>query len=304
MEKRITTTLDGETVEDKTVKLTEDQIDAITGYIESHGIEIYIDYRDELGEKQVEAVLEGKADEVRDEIEMEAYHYEDYSYYWDDLCTDLDITKEQLDLWLESEHGFYPSHYLSDSGWRQLLGNTSVNIVGIMWGCEWNFYNWAYSGPVEYSDVKEALKVLGVNPKVFHDKLRGGSMTSGQGKLRGWFPDMPQRVPSVDVDELYDNMCSLYNGVMHFCFGDLENLAAILSDDSKNLVIKKGTNVVMYDRMNGAGITEVQLTNDVTIRRKDIEFRNDSDRSNGYGVQACYGFTSSYWNEGSIQSGK
>jgi hypothetical protein len=113
---------------------------------------------------------------------------------------------------------------------------------------------------------------------------------------------MPQRTAAVDIDELYNNMCSLYDGVLHFCFGDLADLVDVASSDSKNLTVKKGTNVVMYDRGNGAGITEVELTEDITIRRKDIEFRNDTN--NNYGVQACYGFTNSYWEEGSIHNAK
>ena len=287
---------------EKTIKIAEEQVVAIAKHIEDNPIEIYVDYRDELGEKQIDAILEGKAEEVQDEITMNAGDYEDYSYYWDTLCEELDITREQLDLWLESDESFYPEHYLSDSGWNQLLSNTTVNIVGIMWQCEWNFYNWAYSGPVHYSDVKETLKVLGINPKDFHDKLRGGSMTSGPGKLKGWFPDMPQRKAAVNIDELYDNMCALYDGVLHFCFGDLGDIVDVMSSDSKQLTIKKGTNVVMYDRNNGAGITEVELQEDVVISRKDIEFRNDTN--NKYGVQACYGFTQSYWNEGSVHNAK
>ncbi len=113
---------------------------------------------------------------------------------------------------------------------------------------------------------------------------------------------MPQREPKVDTQELWDNMCVLYNGVMHFCLGDLENVAEVLSNNSKNITFKKGTNVVFYDRGNGAGITETQLTGDVTIQRKMVEFSNDTN--NSYGVQACYGFTNNYWTEGSIQDEK
>lgn len=288
---------------EKTIKLTEDQCAAIASYIENHGIEIYIDYRDELGEEDVQRILEGNADDVRWEIEERCFSDEVPDYYWEDLCEEVGITEEQLELFKESEDMFWPSWYLDDDGWNRLVRNTSVNIVGIMWDCNWDFYDWAYGGPVYYRDVKETLKVLGVNPKEFLDKVRGGSLTMGEGKLKGWFPDMPDRVPAVNVEDLFNNMIVLYNGVMHFCLGDLSEVLDVVSSDSKYVTIRKGTNVVMYDRMNGAGITDVPLTRDITIRRKDIDFRNDSDRSNGYGIQACYGFTQSYWNEGSIQNG-
>jgi len=286
------------------VKTIEDKI---CSYVENNSEKIYIDYRDELSSEQVNEILEGKADQVRCDIEEYAMcnsgYDGEFDYYWEKCRDETGATQEDIDGWL-AEDGFYPSYYLDDHGWNQLISNTTVNISGVMWNADWNFYDWAYSGPVNYSDVRESLKVLGINPKDFLDKLRGGSRTSGPGVLKGWFPDMPAREAKVSVDELYDNMCSLYNGVLHFCFGDLADIIDVVSSDSKNLVIKKGTNLVMYDRSNGAGITEAQLTGDVTIKRKDIEFLNDNERSSGYGVQACYGFVQSYWNEGSVHNGK
>lgn len=285
---------------EKTIKLSTEQCDKIISYIENNGIEIYVDYRDELSEEDVERILEGKADEVRWEIEENCFHDEVPDYYWDDLCEEVGITQEQLELFKESEDMLWPSWYLDDHGWNRLVGNTSVNIVGIMWDCNWDFYDWAYGGPLYYRDVKESLRVLGVNPKDLLKRIHDGEAY----KAKGWFPDMPDRVPAVNVDDLLNNMIVLYNGVMHFCLGDLADVMDVVSSDSKTVVIKKGTNVVMYDRMNGAGITDLPLTRDITVERSLIEFRNDSDRSNGYGVQACYGFTQSYWNEGSIQNGK
>ena len=97
-------------------------------------------------------------------------------------------------------------------------------------------------------------------------------------------------------------MIVLYDGVMTFCFGDLSEVMEVIASDSKEVVIRKGTNIVMYEYGGGAGITEVELKEDLTVRRKDIEFKNDSDYS--YGVQACYGFTQGYWNDGGVQNGE
>lgn len=284
---------------EKTIKLTEEQCTAISSYIENKGIEIYIDYRDELSNEQVEQILEGKADDVRAEIEEYSFNEEVPEYYWDELCEEVGITKEQLELWQESDESFWPSWYLDDHGWNQLIRNTNVNVVGIMWDCNWDFYDWAYGGPLVYSDVKDTLRVLGVNPKDLLTRIHKGEVY----KAKGWFPDIPSRDPVVEVDKLIDDMIVLYNGVMHFCFGDLSEVMEVANSDTKEVVIRKGTNIVMYDRSNGAGIVELPLIKDLIIKRKDIDFRNDSDRSNGYGVQACYGFTQSYWNEGSIQNG-
>jgi len=285
---------------EKTIKLTKEQCTAISSYIENNGIEIYIDYRDELSSEQVQKILDGKGDDVRWEIEENCFSDEVPDYYWDDLREEVGITEEQLELWRESEDAFWPSWYLDDHGWNQLINNTTVQITGIMWQNDWNFNNWAYGAPIYYSDVKESLKTLGINPKEFHDNIKGGSQTAGEGKLKGWFPDMPDRKPVVELQELFDNMCVLYDGVMTFCFGDLSEVMEVMNSNSKEVVIRKGTNIVMYDFGGGAGITEAPLKEDLVVKRKDIEFRNDTDFR--YGVQACYGFTQSYWNEGSVQS--
>lgn len=279
--------------------------DKLAEYVENNSIDIYVDYRDELSDKQIEAILEGKAEDVRNDIEMEYDPWgEGEEYYWQEACEALGCTQDDVDDWLAND-GFHPQYTLDDHGWRQLLRNTSAKVTGIVWDAEFNFNNWAYGGPLNYQDVKETLKILGINPFEFKKEglSRGsGSATSGQGQFKGYFPDMPKRVPKIDPKELWDNLCTLYDGVMTFCLGDLENIAEVLSSESDTITFKKGTNVVFYEFGGGAGITEVQLTDDVTIKRKQVEFRNDSDFR--YGVQACYGFVNSYWTEGSIQNGK
>lgn len=278
------------------VKTMEDKI---TEYVENHSEEIYVDYRDELSSEQVDKILEGKADEVRWEIEEQAYQWDnDLSYYWEQCREATGATQEDIEDWL-SDGGFYPSYDLTDHDWKRLLSNTTVKVVGVVWDAEYNFYDWAYGGVVNYSDVKESLKILGVNPYEYRELKTGGSMSGGD-QLKGWFPNMPDREAKIDTKELWENMCVLYNGVMHFCIGDLESLVDVTSSDSKNIVFKKGTNVVFYDRGNGAGITDVQLTGDVIIPRKKVEFINETN--NSYGVQACYGFTNSYWESGEVQN--
>ena len=111
---------------------------------------------------------------------------------------------------------------------------------------------------------------------------------------------MPNRKPAVDVNELRGNMIVLYDGVLNFCLGDLAQVAEVASGETKNITFKAGTNVVMYDFGNGAGITEVQLKEDVTIPRKKVEFKNDNESR--YGIQSCYGFVHSYWTEGSVEN--
>lgn len=267
----------------------------IRDYVEEHPLDCYVDYRDSLSNEQVDRILAGDEDEVRWDIELSYDNYhEDYDTYWSEMCEELGCTREQVDAWLEDE-GFYPSHILSDYDWKTLMSNTTVNIVGIVWEADWNFGNWAYGGPVFYQDVRESLKILGVNPKEFWELKQGDSY-----KFKGWFPDI-KREPKINTKDLFDNMIVLYDGVLHFCLGDLEEVAEVVKSDSKDLVFKKGTNVVFYDRGNGAGITEVELTDDVRIKRKMVEFRNDT--TNKYGVQACYGFTQNYWTEGSVQNG-
>ena len=132
----------------------------IAKYVEEHPIDIYIDYRDELGEEQIEKILEGKADEVRCDIEVNANHNEELELYWQNLCEELLCTQQELDDWLSSNEGFWPSSELSDHSWRMLLRNTRTYITCTMWDVPWEFNCWAYGQPLEYSNVKEALKIL------------------------------------------------------------------------------------------------------------------------------------------------
>lgn len=281
--------------------------DKLYEYQESHPVEIYVDYRNGLSDEQVDQLLKGEIDEVRwgiEEYAMLNTYPGELDSYDEDMAQEVGCTQEDIDGW-RSEEGVWPGYYLDDHGWRQLLRNTNAKITGIVWDAEFNFNNWAYGGPLNYQDVKETLKILGINPYEFKKEglSRGsGSTTSGNGKFKGYFPDMPNREPAIDPKELWNNLCTLYDGVMTFCLGDLENIAEVLSSESDKITFKKGTNVVFYEFGGGAGITEVQLTKDVTLKRKQVEFRNDA--SFRYGVQACYGFTNDYWAEGEIVNGK
>lgn len=279
----------------------QDRYKIFSDYVDNHANEIYIDYRDELSKEQVSQILEGKLAEVRWEIEDNAMSYMDREdYYWTHMAEELKVEKDEIFEWLDDE-GFWPHNDLTDDGMRRLMENTSVEITAIVWDAEWNFYNWAYGGPVNYSDVKESLRILGVNPLDFKKAITGhGSATMGEGKLRGYFPDMPKREPVINVKNLADNTLVLYDGVMTFCLGNLAEVAEVASGETKNIKFKKGTNIVMYDFGNGAGITETQLLEDVVIPRKKVEFRNDDE--NRYGIQSCYGFVHGYWAEGSVEN--
>lgn len=285
------------------VKLMDTE-DRISRYVEENPIEIYIDYRDELSTDQVSKILEGKADEVREQIEMDAFSFgiDDMSYYKENMAEELDISAEAIDKWFESEDGFYPSYCLTDHDWSRLLKNTSVYISAIVDDATWCFNNWAYGQPIEYRDFKVALKLLGVNPKEFMETKTGGGNTTGDGSFKGWWPDMPNREPKVNIKDLFDQMLVLYDGEMTFLLGDLEEVIEVLSSDSKEITFKKGTPVVMYNWGVGSGIVDIELTADLTIKRNMVEFRNDKDFR--YGIQECYGFYHNYWEEGSVQNGK
>jgi hypothetical protein len=274
--------------------------DKIADYVENNPIEVYVDYRDELSDKQIELILAGKVDEARNDVEEKCNMYDDSvdaDYYWDEVAEKVGCDRKDVDAWRISVDGFWPSYNLDDHGWRQLLHNTNVKVEAVLWDVAFNMNNWAYGYPVSYSDVKDTLKLFGINPLDFKKNVSGGSMTAGEGKLKGYFPDMPDRVPKIELKELFDNMCALYDGVVVFCLGDLENIAEVLSSDSKNITFKKETNAVIHEFSGGAGITEVSLTEDLVIPRKNIDFRV----SGKYGVQDCYGFIGSYWKQGVIQ---
>lgn len=269
-------------------------------YVENTPNEVYIDYNDEFSPEQVTQILEGKLFEVCWDIEdMSLQYMTPEDYYWEEMSEKLEADIEDIKDWLGSDDGIWPRQDLSDTDIKRLANNTSVEITATIWDAEFNFYNWAYGGPVNYSDVKESLRTLGINPLEFKKAFDDSSVSlGGSHRLRGYFPDMPNRKPAVDVNELRDNMIVLYNGVLNFCLGDLSEVIDVIYSESKNITFKAGTNVVMYDFGGGAGITEVQLKEDVTIPRKKVTFRNDSE--NNYGIQSCYGFVHGYWKEGGV----
>ena len=204
--------------------------------------------------------------------------------------------QEEITDWM-SEDGLWPSHHLTDHNWNKLLSNTPVYLTATMWDCEYNFWQWAYGGYIEYSDVKETFKVLGVDPNKFKE-LEHGYSHSGENYFRGYFPPTPKRTPKVKIEEMRPQ--ALYSGVLNFCLGSLADVAAVASEDSKKIRFKKGTSIVVHDFGNGAGICEAELIDDVVVKREDVEFAND--RSRMYGIQSCYGFVSSFWDQGGVES--
>lgn len=277
-----------------TKKLSDETVSLIRQYIENNPEEIYIDYNSELSKEQVQKILDGKKDDVWADIEDFAYSCSECDdYYWDAMQSKLSLTAEELEAWKKSDDFQEPSQTLTEDGWNRLLDYTPTHITGTVWGAEWNFDNWAFSGPLDYSDVKNTLRILGINPKEFFDKIRD------ERTITGWFPDIKDRVPAVDIDKLCA-INSLYDGVMNFMFGDLKEVSAVLSSSSEHVVIGKGTHVVMYNSAVGAGIVDLPLTRDVTLRRKDIDIRDD--RSSLYGVEECYGFGHQEWKKGSIRA--
>lgn len=273
-----------------------------SNYVENNCIEIYVDYNNKLSDDQIQSVLDGKTEEVRLSIEDDyAQDVDSSRYYWEIMADELKVDKQEIMDWLQDE-GFYPSAYLDDTSWSQLLGNSRTYITGTMWNVEFNFNGWAYGQPLTYSDVKDALKVLNVNPAEFKALRTGGSATSGEGQFRGYFPNMPKREAAVNIKDLYDNLIALYDGVLNFCLSDLAEAAEVLQGDSKYVTFKAGTNIVMYQFGNGAGITDAKLIKDVTVKRSEIEFRNDGVAK--YGIQECYGFVSSFWSSGGMRDGK
>lgn len=273
------------------VKTIEDKI---ATYVDSHPDEIYVDYRDELTNDQVDKVLEGKSDEVIDGIELDYYDYdnEHLSYYWEQCIKETGCSQEDIDEWLSFE-GYYPSTSLIESDWKKLVRGTTTYITATLWDYNFNLSGLAYNQPVEYRDVRDTLKLLGVNPSIFRDLvLEHGYHT------KGWFPNMEDRKPAIDIKTMWDNIITFYDGVVNFLLGDLEQVSEAVSSDSKYLIFKKGTPVIMYEFMNGAGIAEFTLLEDVKIKRKEVIFKNDLE--NRYGIQSCYGFVRSHWNEGSV----
>lgn len=265
--------------------------DKFAEYVENTPYEIYIDYRDELSQEQVTEILAGNKLDVIDEIEDSYFSQMEFDdIYWKEMAENLDVGVSEVEEWLQND-GYYPTHTLDDYDFSRLMRGTRTEIAAIATNAEYNFESWAYGNPVNYSDVRYTLKVLGINPLEFKNKFE----TQGH-RFKGWFPDLKNRVAKVCIDDLEPQ--GLFNGTLVFCLGNLENVVDVLDQNKKKVTFKAGTNIVIYDYLNGAGITETELLEDVEMERRDITFRNDNDST--YGIESCYGFGNNFWAKGEM----
>lgn len=108
-------------------------LDKISDYIENTPFEAYIDYRDELCDEDIQALLEGSKTlgDIQSEIEDNYFQYmdfNDYYDYWSIMADDLELSQEQLDIWVDSDHREYP-HVNVDMD--QLIRNTSSKHIAM-----------------------------------------------------------------------------------------------------------------------------------------------------------------------------
>lgn len=126
----------------------------------------------------------------------------------------------------------------------------------------WNLDAWNNKDAIPYSGIKEALRILGINPNEFFMKLPIGY------KAKGWYQNLPNRKAKIDIEDLFKPK-SLSNGTLNFVLKDNE----LMKSENKYLTFPAGTKVVMYDHLNNKEILSTVLKEDVQVHRLLVQFR-------------------------------
>ena len=276
--------------------------DRCTAYVESHSIEIYVDYRDELTAEQIGQILEGAAegpdkglealDAVEEEITENARLNDDYYLgdYFETMAADLGCDVEDVDDWRENDPDmFYPSYWTDMTRW---LRNSCAHITAKLLDADGERVSLPFGYASEWEpdnpDVAYFCQVLGVNPSSLAVAVRADNVLD--------FENRRDRTdPAIDVDMLRTNLCVNYDGVVCFMLDDPASVVEALG--AETVVLVRGTTLLVYDYFQGAGITEAILLRDVEIPRSRLSF--DVDNGNHYGIDSCYGGRTD-WGAGGI----
>jgi hypothetical protein len=276
-------------------------------------VEIYWDYRDELGEDDIVLILD-KGLEGVDEVEMELTHLNDENLN--------EARDREIDQQLEYMRKRHPVSESAEKRFREMVDEsdklqfsaalkdlarrTEADFVVILEEPEMDYQ--AYRGVQTTSQVADFCKLfelLNVNPEHFQKWV-----TADNDDRPSYDPD-PVIFPShperdghefVTLEHVHDIMNETnYGGRLMFMVrlkvSDLiEEIDAFKAGPIK---VHKGTYCFPYCTMNGAGpCAEMILQKDLILPAGSFTIRLDSKMH--YGIQSCYGFTAEPWKAGHI----
>jgi hypothetical protein len=276
-------------------------------------VELYWDYRDELGNDDIEKILD-QGQEGADEVEMCLIELN-----WENL---QDSRGRAIDEQLASMRKRHPVPTAAEERFRKMVeesdklqssadlkglaGRTEADFVVILKEPELEYE--AYRGvrsKYQVDDFCKMFELLNVNPSHFQKWV-----TADNDNLPSYapdpviFPDHPERDGHeyVPLDQVHDIMNETnYGGQLLFMVrmkvSDLlENIEAFKAGPIK---VHTGTYCFPYCFGNGAGpCAEMILQKDLVLPAGSFSIALDASRR--YGVQSCYGFTAQPWEAGHI----
>jgi len=229
-------------------------------WLDEQVIEMDWGYDGQLSSEQIDLILDGKTNEVDDDLweENHEYIWESEQYLLAEAAEDFDVDKDELE----------PTMAI-DMNLARLARNTN-GYTGLDLNIEHDQY-WE-----TYEDVEGELEELGINP---HDVDEG-------------WPDIPDRDPLVTIKSLWElwvNCC--YTGGYVALLNCGEVLESLFKGE-KLSVLERGANLTIYNFWNGSGSMIESTIRDHKIDPKEIY----NDGAMKYGIQSCYGLGSSEWN--------
>lgn len=113
--------------------MDQQTLDKAAAWLEENGYTVYADYRDELPEDAVEALLAGNEEAFGDaisEVESHFWDYTDWDYHKSQLLSALGLSEEDVEEDEEFEEVFEEGRWLDMSDWIDSAArNTRVHIT-------------------------------------------------------------------------------------------------------------------------------------------------------------------------------
>lgn len=255
--------------------MDQQTLDQAAKWLEENGCEAYADYRDELPEAAVTALLAGNQeafDEAIWEVERHFWDYMDWDWHRDQMIAALGLDPEEAKEDADLEEVFDENKWIDMSDWIDSAArNTRVHITAT-----------PYTGePLKAGDrpifEEDQDKRLFLFPHSYCGEEENARRTAKLRDVLGWEP--------TEDDNMYE-------------FDELKVLGTLdLRDIIKNgmpthITIGPDTRneMLAHNSVNGSGgMGSIQPTKEVTL---PAMFEVDQPR---YGVDAVYGFVGEVW---------
>jgi hypothetical protein len=274
--------------------LDNQYLDKVDGHYEQ---QMYADYRDELGENQVQEIVEAgpgyMLEEFYQQLEDHAMSSSDYEYgalietiieNWDEDTYGEFYEYEDVirDYVQENVYFNYPyDHFLNQEIKVNLMVDTGDGNYDYTLN---NFAHGYYGAEEEEIDQESSLLWL--------VKEQGYTYNDLANTVNGDKDD--NKFLNSVVDESA-NVTTQMNGLTFFIKMTLKDFIEYV-DNKKTIVLSSGTRCGLYDPWSGAGsLHEIELEKDIEVPWAIAEPGTEGSR--GYSVDSIYGVFNDYWTD-------